>query len=442
MSDQLCKLFVGGLNVNTDDDGLRKHFEQYGTLTDCVVVMNKELQRSRCFGFVTYASPEEADAAMAARPHTIDGNTVELKRAVAREDANRPEALAKVKKIFVGGLKEDIEVEHLVEHFSTFGEVEKAEVISEKDTGKKRGFGFVYFTDHDAADKCVVVKYHSVNNHKVEVKKALTKQEMQATRGSMAPRVRGRGGMMRGNQNGYGGRDFGGNYGYGNGGGYGGGYGGYGGPYGGGYGDQGSGYGGGNGYNDFGSGYGQQHSGYGPMKGPFGGREALLHTAEGVVVADTPGGATVVAIKSETMGNRLSPPPSFIHLLPGIWIPQAKISNGGFCCETTAESDRAPMITKTSDQTGCYGNLDTGHHSANGGVCLHATRKWREYAAFTTGETTRSSKRNCVSPCLESTMVAANQRASGGGESFDTTNQRLTRLTKASEHTARPNVFH
>uniref|UniRef100_A0A8C7WLZ5 Heteroous nuclear ribonucleoprotein A0 n=1 Tax=Oryzias sinensis TaxID=183150 RepID=A0A8C7WLZ5_9TELE len=245
MTDQLCKLFVGGLNVDTDDDGLRKHFEQFGTLTDCVVVVNKQLQRSRCFGFVTYSTPEEADAAMAARPHTVDGNAVEVKRAVAREDANRPEALAKVKKIFVGGLKDDIEEDHLTDYFSQYGEVEKSEVISEKETGKKRGFGFVYFTDHDSADKAVVVKFHTVNGHKVEVKKALTKQEMQAaSRTGMAPRGRpGRG--MRGNQNGYGGRDYGGNYGYGNGGGGGGygGYGGYGGPYGGGYSDQGSGYG-------------------------------------------------------------------------------------------------------------------------------------------------------------------------------------------------------
>lgn len=279
---QLCKLFVGGLNVNTDDEGLRKHFEQYGSLTDCVVVVNKEAQRSRCFGFVTYSAPEEADCAMGARPHTIDGNTVELKRAVAREDANKPEALAKVKKIFVGGLKDDIEVEHLTEYFSRFGEVEKAEVISEKETGKKRGFGFVYFTDHDAADKAVVVKFHTVNNHKVEVKKALTKQEMQSSRNPMASRGRGGRGMMRGSQNGYGSRDFGGNYGYGNGGGYNcGGYGGYGGPYGGGYSDQGSGYGGGNGYNDFGSGYGQHSSGYGPMKGPFGGQRSAAPYSRG-----------------------------------------------------------------------------------------------------------------------------------------------------------------
>ncbi|XP_028668790.1 heterogeneous nuclear ribonucleoprotein A0-like [Erpetoichthys calabaricus] len=290
MENQLCKLFVGGLNVQTTDDGLRKHFEQYGKLTDCVVVQNQMLKRSRCFGFVTYSTPAEADAAMAARPHVVDGNNVELKRAVAREDAGKPEALAKVKKIFVGGLKEDVDEQHLNNYFSQFGSIEKAEVISDKNTGKKRGFGFVYFNDHDSADKAVVLKYHTINGHKVEVKKALSKQEMQAsttTRGG----GRGRGGRGAGrSQNGYaGGRgassynSYGGGYGGGYGssdGGYGSGYGSSGG-YGGGYSDsQMGGYG--NGYSDFGSGYGQQSSGYGAMKGgSFSGRSSAPYSRGG-----------------------------------------------------------------------------------------------------------------------------------------------------------------
>ncbi|XP_069052301.1 heterogeneous nuclear ribonucleoprotein A0-like [Lepisosteus oculatus] len=273
MKNQLCKLFVGGLNVETTDDGLRQHFEQYGQLTDCVVVQNQQLKRSRCFGFVTYSTPEEADAAMAARPHVLDGNNVELKRAVAREDAGKPEALAKVKKIFIGGLKDDVEDEHLSSYFSQFGAIEKAEVITDKQTGKKRGFGFVYFEDNDSADKAVVLKYHTINGHKVEVKKALSKQEMQsAGRGGRSGRGMGR--SQNGYGGGYGGGRGGGGGGYGGyGGGYGGSDGGYGGGYGsqggygGGYGDQMDGYGGGNGYSDFGSGYGQQSSGYGAMKG-------------------------------------------------------------------------------------------------------------------------------------------------------------------------------
>uniref|UniRef100_A0A3B4AU40 BTB domain-containing protein n=1 Tax=Periophthalmus magnuspinnatus TaxID=409849 RepID=A0A3B4AU40_9GOBI len=58
-------------------------------------------------------------------------------------------------------------------------------------------------------------------------------------------------------------------------------------------------------------------------------------------------------------------------------------------------------------------------------------------------ETTLSSKRNCVSPCHESATATANQQASGGGESFNTTNQRLTRLTRrASKRPALTLQFH
>lgn len=274
MSSTLTKLFVGGLNVETTDDGLRKYFEQFGVLNDCVVVMNQQLGRSRCFGFITYSTPEEADAAMAAKPHVVEGHEVEVKRAISREEANNPDIHANVKKIFVGGVKDHVEPENLVEYFSQYGVVEKAEIISDKLTGKKRGFGFVFFDDTDSATKAVLTRYHTIDGNKVEVKKALSKQEISATqRGG-----RGRGRAMHGygggrGGGGYGGGGYGGGYGgsyggnYGYGGGYnGGGGGGYGG-YGGGYNEYDSQMGGGYSNGDFGDGYGQQHSNYGAMKG-------------------------------------------------------------------------------------------------------------------------------------------------------------------------------
>ncbi|XP_005989383.1 heterogeneous nuclear ribonucleoprotein A0a [Latimeria chalumnae] len=282
---QLCKLFIGGLNVQTTEAGLRAHFQQYGELTDCVVVVNPHTKRSRCFGFVTYSTLEEADAAVSAAPHVLDGNNVELKRAVSREDSSKPGAHAKVKKIFVGGLKEDVEESHLLEYFCHFGPIEKAEIIADKMSGKKRGFGFVHFEDHDSADKAAVVKYHSINGHRVEVKKAVSKQDMQSPSGRSPRggggggggfRGRGRGGNFR-SENGFGGGRGGGGYGnqgdgfgyggYGSGGQY------YNSSYGGGYGDQQSGgYDYGNGYNNFGS-YSQHQASYGPMKGgSFSGR--------------------------------------------------------------------------------------------------------------------------------------------------------------------------
>lgn len=35
--EQLRKLFIGGLSFETTDESLRDHFEQWGSLTDCVV---------------------------------------------------------------------------------------------------------------------------------------------------------------------------------------------------------------------------------------------------------------------------------------------------------------------------------------------------------------------------------------------------------------------
>uniref|UniRef100_A0A8C0EUF1 Heterogeneous nuclear ribonucleoprotein A3 n=1 Tax=Bubo bubo TaxID=30461 RepID=A0A8C0EUF1_BUBBB len=327
--EQLRKLFIGGLSFETTDDSLREHFEKWGTLTDCVVMRDPQTKRSRGFGFVTYSCVEEVDAAMSARPHKVDGRVVEPKRAVSREDSVKPGAHLTVKKIFVGGIKEDTEEYNLREYFEKYGKIETIEVMEDRQSGKKRGFAFVTFDDHDTVDKIVVQKYHTINGHNCEVKKALSKQEMQT-----ASSQRGRGGgsgnfMGRGNFGGGGGNfgrggNFGGRGGYGGGGGGGGsrgsfgggdgyngfgdggnygggpgygsrgGYGGGGGP---GYGNPGGGYGGGGGgydgyneggnfgggnyggsgnYNDFGNYSGQQQSNYGPMKGggSFGGRSS------------------------------------------------------------------------------------------------------------------------------------------------------------------------
>ena len=83
--EPLWKLLIRGLSFETTDESLRSHFEQWGTLTDCVVMRDPNTKRSRGFGFVTYATVEEVDAAMNARPHKVDGRVVEPKRAVSRE---------------------------------------------------------------------------------------------------------------------------------------------------------------------------------------------------------------------------------------------------------------------------------------------------------------------------------------------------------------------
>ncbi|KAK8937937.1 hypothetical protein KSP40_PGU012058 [Platanthera guangdongensis] len=60
------KLFIGGLSFNTDDHGLREAFSGYGEVVDAKVITDRDSGRSRGFGFITFASGEEASAAMTA----------------------------------------------------------------------------------------------------------------------------------------------------------------------------------------------------------------------------------------------------------------------------------------------------------------------------------------------------------------------------------------
>ena len=59
------------------------------------------------------------------------------------------------KKLFVGSLSWDTNDEGLRNAFADHGEVSEAVVISDRDTGRSRGFGFVTFEDDEAADKAI-----------------------------------------------------------------------------------------------------------------------------------------------------------------------------------------------------------------------------------------------------------------------------------------------
>lgn len=189
MSEQFRKLFIGGLSYDTTEESLKSYFEKWGNIVDCVVMRDGNTKRSRGFGFVTYDSVESLNEAQANRPHVIDNKEVESKRATPREEAGKPEARMSIKKVFVGGLRDDVEEDQLRDYFSGFGNVITVDLIVNKETGRKRGFAFVTFDDYDPVDKICLEKDHNINGKRVDIRKALDKKDM----GNM-PSTRG-GGM-------------------------------------------------------------------------------------------------------------------------------------------------------------------------------------------------------------------------------------------------------
>ena len=60
-----------------------------------------------------------------------------------------------MKKLFVGSLSWNTSDHELSEAFARFGEVTEAKVITDRETGRSRGFGFVTFEDASDADKAI-----------------------------------------------------------------------------------------------------------------------------------------------------------------------------------------------------------------------------------------------------------------------------------------------
>ena len=100
------------------------------------------------------------------------------------------------KKLFIGGLSWNSTAEHLREAFEEFGEISETKVITDRNTGRSRGFGFVTFVKDEDADKAVQEGNGAeLDGRTLKVSEANEK----GTRGNQ----RGQGGGNRGGDRGY-----------------------------------------------------------------------------------------------------------------------------------------------------------------------------------------------------------------------------------------------
>uniref|UniRef100_A0A7N1A2B9 RRM domain-containing protein n=1 Tax=Kalanchoe fedtschenkoi TaxID=63787 RepID=A0A7N1A2B9_KALFE len=79
------KIFVGGLASTVTENDFKNYFDQFGTITDVVVMYDHNTQRPRGFGFITYESEDAVDKVLLKTFHELNGKMVEVKRAVPKE---------------------------------------------------------------------------------------------------------------------------------------------------------------------------------------------------------------------------------------------------------------------------------------------------------------------------------------------------------------------
>ncbi len=81
------KLYVGNLSYNVTEEQLRELFSQAGTIKEIAMIMDRDTQRPKGFGFVEMTTQVEAQKAIEMfNEHELDGRRMTVNFARPKED--------------------------------------------------------------------------------------------------------------------------------------------------------------------------------------------------------------------------------------------------------------------------------------------------------------------------------------------------------------------
>jgi RNA recognition motif-containing protein len=104
-----------------------------------------------------------------------------------------------MKNIYVGNLDFKVNEDELRQAFSAYGQVDKVTIVTDRDTGQPRGFGFVEMTNDEEAEKAI----NAMNGYQLGAR-AINVNEARPKTGGGGGFNRGGGGFGRGGGGGFG----------------------------------------------------------------------------------------------------------------------------------------------------------------------------------------------------------------------------------------------
>ncbi len=81
-----------------------------------------------------------------------------------------------MKTIYVGNLPFAFKDNDLAELFETVGQVQSAKIITDRDTGRSKGFGFVEMEDSEAINAIEQLNGHEISGRPIRVNESLPKE--------------------------------------------------------------------------------------------------------------------------------------------------------------------------------------------------------------------------------------------------------------------------
>ncbi|TPX32999.1 hypothetical protein SmJEL517_g03963 [Synchytrium microbalum] len=148
---------------------LKEYFSRYGIVDDAVILKDPMTGRSRGFGFIVYRDPQVASTVLQSH-HYLDGKAIDAKRAVPRSEQDRTE------KLFVAGIPPEATEQDVTSAFCVYGTVLNTTIMSDRNTGKPRGFGFVTFETTRGIEQALqAIPPMTLHGKVLEVKRAMPK---------------------------------------------------------------------------------------------------------------------------------------------------------------------------------------------------------------------------------------------------------------------------
>ena len=150
-----CRLFIGGLSRDAEEDEVRDMFKKHGKVTD-FALMRDDDGNLRGFGFITFESKDMADAAIAAlNGQKIKGRRIGVRDADAPRDekpkrAPRPQGA----RIYVGNLPFKATEEDLSALFKDHCDTVHVQWATDR-TGRKKAFAFVTIQPESKGEEVV-----------------------------------------------------------------------------------------------------------------------------------------------------------------------------------------------------------------------------------------------------------------------------------------------
>jgi polyadenylate-binding protein len=171
-------IFIKNLDKSIDNKALYDTFSAFGNILSCKIAMDEN--GSKGYGFVHFETEEAArNSIEKVNGMLLNGKKVFVGRFMTRRE--RYEVMGdrakKFTNVYVKNFGDALDDDKLRELFEKCGTVSSCKVMTD-DSGKSRGFGFVSFDDHEAAQKAVdELNGQDLDGHIMYVGRAQKKNE-------------------------------------------------------------------------------------------------------------------------------------------------------------------------------------------------------------------------------------------------------------------------